>query len=145
MALDKVVMNKNYAFQYTSFLTLNNTGSAVQSIVVNNVTQGSQYTLSPGIPQSIQFTHSGENILKFTVNLDGNSYTLYQKINVEGDGSGPFYRPKGTMDANCTPTNQLLESIIPFKGYGETQATNSFADYHIYYHTLTPAAIVKKY
>jgi len=141
---DKILANKSYALQYINFLTLNNTGTAIQSIVVNNITQGSQYTLLADIPQSIQFTQAGENILKFTVNAGGSSYTSYQKVNVEGDGNGPFYRPMGTMGANCTPTNQLLESTIPFQGYGETQATNSFADYHIYYHTLTPGGDCEK-
>lgn len=135
----KYYANTDYVLQYGSPLILDNTTTTIQNIVVTNITGGTQYTLTAGAGQITQFTQAGDNVLSFTVNLsDGNSYTTHQVIQVEditsgAGGSGQkVLKPIGP---NCTPTNELIESDIPFQGYSETQATTSFADYHIYYHT----------
>jgi pimeloyl-ACP methyl ester carboxylesterase len=39
------------------------------------------------------------------------------------------------LGSDCWPKNELLTSTIQFQGYDETVATNTYADYHIYYHT----------
>lgn len=141
---DKIYANKNYVLQFGSPLILNNTSASIQSIVVNNITVGTQYTLAAGAGQLMQFTHAGSNVLSFTVNLSGGgSYIAYQVINAEDINTGiggSGQRVLSPTGPNCVPTNDLVESAIPFQGYGETQATNSFADYHIYYHTQSPTA-----
>lgn len=65
IATDSIFANKNYALQYGSPLLLNNTSTTIQNIIVNNVTAGTQYTLSAGVAQTIQFTQAGNNILRF--------------------------------------------------------------------------------
>lgn len=82
--------------------------------------------------------------MRFTVNLsNGSSSITHQVIQVEdvntgaGGGGQRVQTPTGP---NCVPTNDIIESDIPFQGYNEAQATNSFADYHIYYHTQSPTS-----
>ncbi len=142
IAIDKIYANTNYVLQYGGPLILDNTTTAIQNIMVTNITGGTQYTLTAGAGQITQFTQAGDNVVSFTVNLsDGNSYITYQVIHVEdinaGSG-GSAQRVLTPTGPNCVPTNDLIESEIPFQGYNEAQATNSFADYHIYYHTQSP-------
>jgi pimeloyl-ACP methyl ester carboxylesterase len=150
IATDSIYAYKNYALQYGSPLLLNNTSTTIQNVVVNNVTAGTQYTLTAGVAQTIQFTQAGNNVLKFTVKLsNGNSYITNQvvkvkNINITGAQTllsvQTLPSPQTPIGPSCPPTNELLQSDIPFKGYEESQATNSFADYHIYYHTQSPTA-----
>ncbi len=133
--LDKVATNKNYAIQLDTALLFINNGSSISQVIINNITTGLQYTAIANAGQLIQFTQVGKNVLKFTINTNtGLSYIAYQNITVEANNNvGILYRPNGP---SCDPTNDIIESTIPFKGYTETVATNSFADYHIYYHTI---------
>lgn len=140
IATDKIYTNKNYALQYSSPLLLNNTTTSIQSIMVS--ASGAQYTLTAGVPQLVQFTQAGSNVVSFTVNLsNGSSYVSYQVIQAEDintGAGGSGQRIQSPTGNGCEPTNDLLESDIPFQGYTETLPTNSFADYHIYYHTQSP-------
>lgn len=140
LGLDKVILNKTYLLQFDTAVILNNTTQNIQSITVYNITTGASYFVQNyAAAQSVSFTQAGVNILRFTLNLNnGSSLTNYQSINAEdmgySSGGGILSRPDGP---SCLPTNDLLESTIPFQGYSETVATNSFADYHIYYHTTS--------
>jgi hypothetical protein len=142
IGVDKMMANKAYIFKKDTALLLNNTDLLVTNIVVNNITTGENYPLLNNISQiPIYFTTAGLNVLKFTINYNnGTSQTNYQKINVVSNNAtaGTFGRPDGP---SCKPENIIIESSIPFKGYNETVATNSFADYHIYYHTVNLTGI----
>ena len=146
--VDKIIANKNYTLQLDNALQLINSGSNVlqppnnyrlnpiQSITINNLTTGLQYIVTASNPQLIQFTQAGSNIIKFTVTtITGASFIAHQYITIENIdySDGTAQRPNGPT---CLPSNEIIESTIPFQGYGETTATNSFADYHIYYHTI---------
>lgn len=137
IAIDSIYVNKVYALQYGSPLLLNNTTLTIQNITVNNLTSGAQYILTAGVAQNIQFTAMGNNIMRFSIKLsNGATYITHQLLKLKDiNSTGATQSPVGP---GCAPTNDLLQSDIPFKGYSETQATNSFADYHIYYHTQTP-------
>jgi hypothetical protein len=139
IGVDKVMANKAYALKQDTALLLNNTNILVTSIIVSNETTGENFPLVNNIsPSPIYFTIVGINVLKFTTTYsDGTSKANYQKINVISNNSnvGTSSRPDGP---SCKPENIIIESAIPFKGYIETIATNSFADYHIYYHTVNP-------
>jgi hypothetical protein len=142
IALDKVDVNKQYALQFDTALLLNNTGNSIANIVINNISTGQTYTVVPNqAALLLSFTLAGNNIVKFTTTLsNGSSYTSFQNIKVENSSSttGTLNRPDGP---SCRPTNQIVESTIPFQGYEESVATNSFADYHIYYHTINLTGI----
>jgi hypothetical protein len=46
IALDKVEANKPYTLQYDTALALNNTGTNVINVVINNITTGQAYTIA---------------------------------------------------------------------------------------------------
>jgi Putative serine esterase (DUF676) len=140
IGLDIVVANKNYSLQFDTSILFNNTTQNIQNIIVTNINSGQTYTVSNSVsPMLIQFTQLGNNVLKFTINLsNGSNFINYQTVKVEDggivNGNGTAARPNGP---SCEPEHKIVESIIPFRGYIESQATNSFADYHIYYHVVS--------
>lgn len=144
LPIDKIYSNKNYLLVFGSPTILNNTSVVIDSVILDNLTEGSQKRLSSGAPQAIQFTLTGSNVLKLTVKLNNGSwYVTHQIITVQDINSstgGNANRLLSPTGPNCVPTNDLIESDIPFQGYTETQATTSFADYHIYYHTQSPTS-----
>ncbi len=135
---EKITLNTNYLLHYDTSLVYNNTGKIIQSLIVENVTTNQTYSLplnNTGV--NLSFIQAGKNIIKFTfLYTDNSSYSNYQKIKVVGQ-SAILSRPGGLF---CESVPVLLQSEIPFQGYNETIATNSFADYHIYYHTVTPTS-----
>jgi hypothetical protein len=139
IGLDIVVANKNYSLQFDTSILFNNTTQNIQNIIVTNINSGQTYTVSNSVsPTLIQFTQLGNNVLKFTINLsNGSNFINYQTVKVEDggivNGNGTAARPNGP---SCEPEHKIVESLIPFRGYIESQATNNFADYHIYYHTI---------
>ena len=139
--LDKIVANKNYTLQLDSALQFINNGFVIdniQIVTINNLTTGLQYVVNNTNTQLIQFTQIGSNVLQFTITTTlGASFIAHQIVTVQDNGyvEGIAQRPDPT-GPSCFPSNELVESTIPFQGYGETIATNSFADYHIYYHTI---------
>lgn len=139
IALYDLEANKQYAIEYDTALLLNNTDNTILNISINNITTGQLYSITPSqAALLIVFDQAGKNVLKFTTTfINGNSSTNYQNVLVENSNSstGTQNRPDGP---SCRPTNDIVESTIPFQGYDETVATNSFADYHIYYHTTNP-------
>ncbi len=142
IGIDSVFANTNYSLLYNSSLLLSNTSTTIQNISFNNITSGTQKIFTSGAAQTVQFTQPGNNVLKFTVKLsNGSSFITTQIVKVKIFDEGGTYSAKSIVVSpyllegpSCPPTNQLLTSDIPFKGYGETQAINSYADYHIFYH-----------
>ncbi len=138
LALDKPLAGQQYLLSLNREMELNNTGQPVAYIEINNLTTGEQVTLKPGVETGMKFTRGGKQVLRFTVYTDQKStFVIHQTIQVKEVKYDAALNPIGP---NCTPTNDLIESDIPFKGYSESQATNSFSDYHIYYHTQSPTA-----
>ncbi len=138
IAQEKLFANKTYTIQYDTALLHNNTLQTMQSIIITNVTTGATYNLSTtGTAQTILFTQAGINTLKYSITLSGGTnYINYQTVHVAGtNGATATLSPTGPL---CDPLHYIIESAIPFKGYDETVATNSYADYHIYYHTQNP-------
>lgn len=81
---------------------------------------------------NISFFYPGTNWLKITTNTTKGSYVSYQKIEV----SPMISVIKDTSPTSTAPEHRLLSSTIAFRGYNESSATTSHADYHIYYHFL---------
>ncbi len=135
---EQIVNGRNYTIQFDTALLHNNTGKTLQSISILNTNTSVTYAVPlTGTPQTISFSQAGENILRFIItNTDASSYTNYQTIFVDSTGSIAA-KPSGPL---CVPFDVILESTIPFQGYDEQEATISFADYHIYYHTVFPTA-----
>lgn len=140
LATEDVLQNKSYLLYFDPSIVFNNTASTIQSITVLNLLTNSQYVLTANNGLAIQFASSGINTLRFTIQLsNGSSYTTHQRINVKtvSTSNNIALRPVGP---DCTPVSQLLTSTIPFQGYAETDATNSHADVHFYYHTISPTS-----
>ncbi len=140
LATEDVFQNKSYLLYFDQSVVFNNTGSTIQSITVLNLATNTQYVLSANNGLAIQFASAGVNTLRFTIQLsNGSSYTTHQRINVKAvtTNNNIALRPVGP---DCTPVSQLLTSTIPFQGYAEADASNSHADVHFYYHTISPTS-----
>jgi hypothetical protein len=142
IGIEEAVVNKSYALQFDQSISYNNTGEPIEQIEVTNTTTGETYpVLKDQASVLIEFKKQGKNVLRFTTILaNKNTVFNYQVINVLEEPKVNTQIGNRPIGPNCYPSNELLQSNIPFQGYEESFATNSFADYHIYYHTQSPTA-----
>ncbi len=129
LAIDKVYANTVYQLKLDKNFILSNLQSKhkVRYVIINTSTNQT-YKLSDNQSINIRFTKSGINVLKIIAYNGNKEFVTYQSIKVVS--STTKYR-SDEIDAN---EHKLLTSTIPFKGYDETIATTSYADYHIFYH-----------
>jgi Secretion system C-terminal sorting domain/Putative serine esterase (DUF676) len=127
----EVDSNDDYLLSFLQENCLTNFDLSGMGIAIKNLTTNQDYNLLLGTEKPISFKQLGLNILEITVKLNGNNYTYYQKINVVNRNS----KKTRALGSDCWPKNEMITSTIQFQGYDEAIATNTYADYHIYYHT----------
>ena len=111
------------------FILDNLSDEIVSGYTIQNLSNGQYYTLPAHGATPISFSLEGINTLKITISTNKGDYDAIQNIMVL-----PPFRPMRDSGTGNDPENKLLTSVIPFKGYDETDASISHADYHIYYH-----------
>ncbi|MEA4919013.1 T9SS type A sorting domain-containing protein [Proteiniphilum sp.] len=131
LSTEKVIVNTPYQLVCnSSFLLDNLTNETVTGYSVQNLANGQTVNLPASGTAGVTFTGLGISLLKITMHTGNGSYISYQEIEVVPSG----FRLRSGEATSIEPEDRLLTSTIPFKGYGETTATISHADYHIYYH-----------
>jgi hypothetical protein len=123
--------NISYVINFNESNILQNEIITNYNIKLTDITEKKNYNLIFGTEIPIKFIIEGEHLLKIEVEINGSKTFYIQKISVANK------RKDRSSVADCLPTVELLESIIPFQGYDENIATTTFIDYHIYYHHLS--------
>lgn len=129
LSVEKVKAGVTYNIRFSNIFVLDNplNGAATLSkITIYNETTGESVNVSLGQTIPYAFNRSGVNIIRLTMTLS-NGTTFYTKQNIT---------VVGTPVRSLTDQNRegIVESDIAFKGYEETAATTSIADYHVWYH-----------
>jgi hypothetical protein len=130
---DHIYAGTTYFFTFATANTLNNTAQAISSVIITNVSNNTVKTITPNATnQSILFSTAGTYTLKIQVIVGGITYTNFQKVQVS-----PAYNNSASISSFgptsiCNPMHGVIASTIPFQGMGETFASTSWADYHVY-------------
>jgi len=131
LGFDEVIEGKTYLLNYDERLVFNNTAHPIDSIQLENTDTKERWVLTEGQEVPIVFKKKrGIADVKFTSTVYSNSMTYVSKQVIKIRGG--LY--KTTSSQICAPSNEIVSSDIPFQGYDEAEASNSYADYHIYYH-----------
>jgi len=119
----------NFPYQFTLPFDniLSNTTSKIEQIKITNVNSGNEYILIPGGKIDVTFLIEGTQFLTIQIKYQEGITNIYT-IPFEVTPSRP------TGEGDCNPISIALQSKIPYKGIGESYATTTWIDYHIYYH-----------
>jgi hypothetical protein len=113
-------------FEYIPNLQLTNIQDTLLSVKLTDSIERINHTFSTYGPVTLSFSAPGVHTWVITATWSsGLVSTLYQRIAI---------LPAPRLTAACVPVHALVYSNIYFQGYDESDATNSVADYHIYYH-----------
>lgn len=126
LAKTDLVVGTNYMLELKSTHIQNTDRPSIASIQVTEPVNNIDITLTPGQIKNFVVIDSGRYYVTIRVNFSGgSSFINKQEIEV---GNPAVYPPP------CDRTKMVIESDIPYQGFGESDATTSLADVYIYYH-----------
>lgn len=121
-----LVIGTKYTLELRTDLIKNTDRLSITSIRVTEPVNGIDITLSPGQMKDLEVIDTGRYYVTIRINFSGGSYYINkQEIEVRNPPTSP---------PPCDRRKLVIESDIPYQGFGESEATTSLADVYIYYH-----------
>lgn len=130
LASDEFDLDAAYAFCYIPEFNFTGLHTTYDRLQIEDVTDQRVYEIVLNNEVLADFRKEGEHVLL----IKGYTNNGLTELLGETKISLKKIRGGGDWQPSCMPTNELISSVIPYKGIDEIIGTTTHADFHIFYH-----------